>query len=35
MGRVEVDKLELLGLEPGELFDFGVFLMKMGGKNLK
>jgi hypothetical protein len=35
MGRVQVEKLELLGFEPGEFFDFGVFLMEMEGKGLR
>jgi hypothetical protein len=35
MGGVQVEKLELLGFESREFFDFGVFLKDMRGKNFK
>jgi hypothetical protein len=35
MGRVQVEKFELLGFEPGEFFDYAIFLVDIGRKDLK
>jgi hypothetical protein len=35
MGGLQVEKLELLGFEPREFFDFGVFLKDIRGKDFK